>query len=169
MIALASAGRQDAALRVHEELRRRLDDQLGVRPGPELSDAHLRVLRQELPGAPSPGRPGPAALAGRVSPPSVVPRQLPGAVPHFVGRTGELDTLTALLEQPDGATSTAVISAIGGTAGVGKTALAVQWAAERFPDGRLYVNLRGYDPGRPVTAADALAGGLGPRERNRPV
>ena len=56
-----------------------------------------------------------------------------------------------------------VISAIGGTAGVGKTALAVQWAhqvAGRFPDGQLYVNLRGYDPGQPVTAADALAGFL---------
>ena len=56
-----------------------------------------------------------------------------------------------------------VISAIGGTAGVGKTALAVQWAhqaADRFPDGQLYVNLRGYDPDRPMPAADALAGFL---------
>ena len=60
-------------------------------------------------------------------------------------------------------TPTVVISAIGGTAGVGKTALAVQWArqvAERFPDGQLYVNLRGYDPGQPMTATDALAGFL---------
>ncbi len=56
-----------------------------------------------------------------------------------------------------------MISAIGGTAGVGKTALAVHWAhqvAERFPDGQLYVNLRGYDPGQPVSAGDALAGFL---------
>ena len=53
-----------------------------------------------------------------------------------------------------------MISAIGGTAGVGKTALAVHWAhqvAERFPDGQLYVNLRGYDPDQPMTAAGALA------------
>jgi predicted ATPase len=56
-----------------------------------------------------------------------------------------------------------VISAIGGTAGVGKTALAVQWAHEvagRFPDGQLYVNLRGYAPDRPMSTADALAGFL---------
>ena len=56
-----------------------------------------------------------------------------------------------------------MISAIGGTAGVGKTALAVHWAhqvARRFPDGQLYVNLRGYDPGQPMPAADALAGFL---------
>ena len=56
-----------------------------------------------------------------------------------------------------------MLSAIGGTAGVGKTALAVHWAhqvAGQFPDGQLYVNLRGYDPGQPMQPADALAGFL---------
>jgi tetratricopeptide (TPR) repeat protein/DNA-binding XRE family transcriptional regulator len=91
----------------------------------------------------------------------VVPRQLPGPVRHFVGRAEELAELTGLLDQPGTQSpGTVVISAIGGTAGVGKTALAMHWAylvAGRFPDGQLYVNLRGYDRDQPMPAADALA------------
>ena len=93
----------------------------------------------------------------------VVPRQLPGSVRQFAGREAELAALTGLLEGTDSTPAAAVISAVGGTAGVGKTALAVHWAhqvAERFPDGQLYVNLRGYDPDEPLPAADALAGFL---------
>ena len=87
-----------------------------------------------------------------------VPRQLPAAVSHFTGRAAELEALTELLGGGSG-TSAVVISALAGTAGVGKTAVAVQWAhqfAGQFPDGQLYANLRGYDPGQPVTAGDAL-------------
>lgn len=90
------------------------------------------------------------------------PRQLPAAVSHFTGRAAELDALTGTLGEASG-TRTMVISALGGTAGVGKTAVAVHWAhqvAAHFRDGQLYVNLRGYDPGEPVPAADALAGFL---------
>ncbi len=93
-----------------------------------------------------------------------VPRQLPSAVGNFVGRTAELHMLASTLDGgAAGHNNVVVISAISGTAGVGKTALAVRWAhlaAERFPDGQLYVNLRGYDPGQPMPAADALAGFL---------
>ena len=82
---------------------------------------------------------------------------LPAAVPAFVGRRAQLATLSQVLQQPGG---TAVITAIGGTAGVGKTALAVHWAhqvAGEFPDGQLYVNLRGFDPsGTPVTPDEAV-------------
>jgi tetratricopeptide (TPR) repeat protein/transcriptional regulator with XRE-family HTH domain len=91
---------------------------------------------------------------------AVPPRELPPAVRGFTGRTGELKTLTGLLESDHRGPGTVVVSAIGGTAGVGKTALAVYWAhqvAERFPGGQLYVNLCGYDPGPPMPAADALA------------
>jgi tetratricopeptide (TPR) repeat protein/transcriptional regulator with XRE-family HTH domain len=91
----------------------------------------------------------------------VVPRQLPAAVRNFVGRADELARLSDLVAAV--AAHAVVITAIGGTAGVGKTALAVQWAhkvSDRFPDGQLYVNLRGYDPADPMAPADALAGFL---------
>ncbi len=84
----------------------------------------------------------------------------------FTGRAGELAELDALLPgatEPGGTPHAVVIAAISGTAGAGKTALAVHWAhrvAGQFPDGQLYVNLRGFDPEQPVTAGEALAGFL---------
>jgi len=93
-----------------------------------------------------------------------VPRQLPAAIRHFAGRAGELSALTGLLDEGTRVGGTVVISAIAGTAGVGKTALAVYWAhrvADRFPDGQLYVDLRGFDPsGSPVSSAEAVRGFL---------
>ncbi|MDQ4032540.1 MAG: NB-ARC domain-containing protein, partial [Actinomycetota bacterium] len=95
---------------------------------------------------------------------TAVPHQLPADTSHFVGRAEELRQLSKLLGNSvteDG--GTVVISAVSGTAGVGKTALALRWAhrvRDEFPDGQLYVNLRGYDPDRPLSAADALAGFL---------
>src|SRR6266536_3569097 len=138
MLALAGCGQQAAALQLFQDQRVRLDDQLGVRPGPELADAHLRVLRQQLPTSrhrasqdasvpPS----SPPAVGLPAGPARVVPRQLPTAVRHFAGRTRELDALGGLLDQAgEGgqAGGAVVISAIGGTAGVGKTALAIHWA-----------------------------------------
>jgi tetratricopeptide (TPR) repeat protein len=89
-----------------------------------------------------------------------VPQQLPAAVTHFAGRTGELATLTGLLRGRADTGGTVVISAISGTAGVGKTTLAVYWAhqvTDRFPDGQLYINLRGFDPsGQLMDPAEAV-------------
>ena len=103
-------------------------------------------------------RPGPAAPPGEGQPPR--PYQLPPAVAHFTGRAAELQILAGLADLAAAAGGAVVITAIGGTAGVGKTALAVHWAhqaAARFPDGQLYVNLRGYDPsGEPVQPAAAV-------------
>jgi tetratricopeptide (TPR) repeat protein len=87
--------------------------------------------------------------------PARTPRQLPIDVYGFTGREEPLRELTALLDP-----RTSRICVLSGTAGVGKTALAVHWAhrvAEHFPDGQLYLDLRGYDPGPAVTPADALA------------
>jgi tetratricopeptide (TPR) repeat protein/transcriptional regulator with XRE-family HTH domain len=108
-------------------------------------------------------RPG-SARPGGTSP--VVPRQLPAAAADFTGRAAELRTLTSILDQASASNpGTVVISAIGGTAGVGKTALALHWAhlvAGRFADGQLYVNLRGFDPAGAPTAPDvAIRGFLG--------
>jgi tetratricopeptide (TPR) repeat protein/transcriptional regulator with XRE-family HTH domain len=105
------------------------------------------------------GRAGSAAAVAQV------PRQLPAAVADFTGRAAELAALTRMLDEACGdSPGTVVISAIGGTAGVGKTALALRWAhqvAGRFGDGQLYVNLRGFDPsGVPMAAADAVRGFL---------
>ncbi|HZM79714.1 MAG TPA: tetratricopeptide repeat protein [Candidatus Limnocylindrales bacterium] len=90
-----------------------------------------------------------------------VPAQLPADTAAFTGRTRHLAGLDKFLPGGNEAPATAVaISAIGGTAGVGKTALAVHWAhrvRDRFPDGQLYVNLRGFDPGGQVMSpAEAL-------------
>ena len=87
------------------------------------------------------------------------PRQLPGDVAGFVNRTSELERIDGLVIREHGQSATAVVCVIAGTAGVGKTSLAVRWAHRqraRFPDGQLYVNLRGYDPGEPVNAHQVL-------------
>jgi tetratricopeptide (TPR) repeat protein len=92
-----------------------------------------------------------------------VPRELPPDVYGFTGRCAELDQLDELLVAAAGTPGIGLISAVAGTAGVGKTALAVRWAhqvQQEFPDGCLYVDLRGYDPDRPVRPAEALAGFL---------
>ncbi|OLF15118.1 ATP-binding protein [Actinophytocola xanthii] len=83
------------------------------------------------------------------------PAQLPADIPDFTGRAENLRLLTERL-----ATAPGAAAVITGTAGIGKTALAVHWAhqvRDRFPDGQLYADLRGYDPDQPVAATDVLA------------
>ncbi|MET8368311.1 ATP-binding protein [Micromonospora profundi] len=110
-------------------------------------------------GAPSPGTQG-----------GVLPRQLPMDTSPFVGRQAELDQLTALYRRARN--GVAVISAVHGTAGIGKTALALRWAhtnARQFAHGHLYLNLRGFNgepPVAPTHAVRELLDGLGvPAER----
>ena len=164
MLALYRCGRPAEALAAFHQARQVLVDELGAEPGPELRDLHQRILAADPELArPELARPGGRPAATAAAHPAV-PRELPAGPRHFAGRTRELAALTGLLNRPGAqAPGTVVISAIGGTAGVGKTALAMRWAhriADRFPDGQLYVNLRGYDPDQPMPATDALAGFL---------
>src|SRR5580704_16389786 len=156
MLALYRDGRQAEALAAYQHARRVLIAELAAEPGAELRELHRRILTTDpvLAGPESEQLPpGGARPAGWPGP--VVPRELPGPVSQFVGRAGELAGLTEMLDRVSAQRpQTLVISAIAGMAGVGKTALAMQWAhqvADRFPDGQLHVNLRGYDPGPPMS------------------
>jgi DNA-binding SARP family transcriptional activator/Tfp pilus assembly protein PilF len=160
MVALYCAGRQAEALAAYQQARGVLVDSLGVEPGPVLREVEHAVLTDTV----------------RVHPvPPVVPRQLPADVAAFAGRTTELAQLDRLLasgaggdSDNDGAggdrTAAMVVSVIDGMAGVGKTALAIHWAhrvADRFPDGQLYVDLRGFHrQAQAMSAAEALRGFL---------
>ncbi len=101
-----------------------------------------------------------AAIAIRPPPPAdKVPAELPPQVYGFTGRGRELAALDDMLGMDD-ASPAMVISVLAGTGGVGKTALAMQWAhhvADRFPDGQLYVDLRGFDADEPLRPEDVLA------------
>jgi DNA-binding SARP family transcriptional activator len=153
MRALYAAGRASDALDRYDDIRTRLRDELGMDPGPELRAAYHAVLRHDMTMlAGGPARPTEPA-APVPEPAAPVPEQLPADVPAFTGRTGELAELDRLVAESS-------LLCITGTAGVGKTALAVRWAhliRGRFPDGQLYLNLRGYDSTEPMDPADALA------------
>ncbi|MEE6258110.1 AfsR/SARP family transcriptional regulator [Plantactinospora sonchi] len=150
--AYRAAGRRAQGFAAFHSARRRLVDELGVDPGPELTAAYTELLDDSPPGLDA--APTTTAVVHRA-----VPAELPADVPGFTGRAGELDELDRLSDHA-GSSSTVVVLTISGTAGVGKTALATRWAyraRDRFPDGQLYVDLRGYDPEQPVAPADALA------------
>jgi DNA-binding SARP family transcriptional activator/tetratricopeptide (TPR) repeat protein len=157
--ALRATGRTAEAVEQYARIRDRLADELGVHPGVELRRAHQAVLRgdRDEPTVPAPSR--------ATDPPAAVPAQLPVDVRGFVGRAAHLDRLDGLLENAAAQPTAAVIALICGTAGVGKTTLAVHWAhrvVDRFADGQLYVNLRGFGPvGQPMDPAEAIRRCLG--------
>ena len=154
MVAFHRSGRTAEALRVYDRARRELVDELGLDPGDELKRLHQAILRGEA---------GLATVASANRPHAALPRpaQLPADLAIFTGRAAELSHLLALWPSDSAAPpATVVIGAIEGMAGIGKTALAVHAAhrlAPRFPDGQLFVDMRGFTPGAaPVSPGDAL-------------
>ncbi|MFI5957431.1 BTAD domain-containing putative transcriptional regulator [Cryptosporangium sp. NPDC051539] len=159
MLALHRSGRSAEALSAFREIRRRLVTELGIEPTSDLHQLHTRILADDAAlRLPSAG----AASPGSSSRPSATPapRQfLPRDIPDFVGRTTALDWLDTMADETGATSGAAIVSTLGGVAGVGKTALAVHWAhrsTERYPDGQLYLDLRGYDARDPMGPAEAL-------------
>ena len=150
MIALAGGGKQAAALEVYEQARRRLDDQLGVRPGAGLAAAHTRVLRHDIPlAAPDPGEAGSDSPVIRAGPPQGAPWapacQLPPAVADFTGRSEQVAQLEAMLGPADDRRGVPVV-VISGPPGVGKTNLMLRVGhvmRSLCPDGQLWAVLDG--------------------------
>lgn len=165
--ALDQSRRRADALAFYRRTRRQLVDELGVEPGPDLQRLHEDILgnRGQVKGSASASgssaaRTAPAggAVRGRLA-----LRQLPLRPRHFVGRVAELTVMARMANEAIGPPGGAVILAISGTPGVGKTALAVHFAhqaAEQFTDGQLYVDLHGVGATAPVRPQDAIGGFL---------
>ena len=150
MVALYQAGRRAESLAVYEAGRRLLIDELGVEPSPEFQAVHGQILRGDVPAPvaeePPPVQPEPAVVFQHVEvaeTKAAAPRQLPSDLPDFTGRDRQVEQLVRGLTAD---TNTTKVSAIAGQPGAGKSSLAVHVAhvvSERYPDGQLYVNLRG--------------------------
>lgn len=179
MLAYYGSGRYADALRVHQRARQSLMAEYGALPGVELNLIHQGVLarvparelahgggaeRTAAPlvaGAAAPPAPPPEPPEPRRLPAEVPPRNLPQQ-PSLVGRRPELQALTSMIaEKGAHGASVFTVEAVSGMAGVGKTALVIATAhllSERYPDGQLYIDLRGHSPTQePLSARAALA------------
>ncbi|WP_371493747.1 winged helix-turn-helix domain-containing protein [Kitasatospora sp. NBC_00374] len=160
---LHQAGRPADALAAYHRARGLLDRDLGIPPGPALQAALAEVLAGDGDSRPAPprsgaARPAPAAPApGRPDPPArATPRQLPRRPVDFVGRTAEWEWLDRVCgpDRTEGRPALVV-----GPAGAGKSATVAAWAhrvATGFPDGRLFADLRGFDPAGPADPTELL-------------
>lgn len=154
MHALHQANRTSEALRHFETLRDRLANELGLDPGEELKVLQVRILHDDPSLLPQSASSQHSTMPETHRP---VPAQLPTDVASFTGRA---DQLVALDRMRDSGARTGIVSAITGIGGIGKTALAVHWGHSRredYPDGQLYINLRGFDEREPMTPHEAVS------------
>jgi DNA-binding SARP family transcriptional activator/tetratricopeptide (TPR) repeat protein len=162
MRALARDGRSPDALAVYTDLRTRMVKELGVDPSDELADLHRKLLN----GGSATRTAGPIPAESYRN---RVPRQLPRAPHRFVGRDTELRLLDACRREAG------ALTVIVGPAGAGKTALALHWAhriADAYPDGQLFLDMRGFDNAEPMSLEEALPlllQGLGCTPRDIPL
>lgn len=156
---LAATGRRAEALTAYDTVRRHLADELGVDPGPQLAATFTRLLTDQ-PAGPSGRQDEPARLRTRSTTTALArpPAQLPRPPAGYVDRTTGPNLATT---SPEAATGEVQILAVGGMAGVGKTAFAVKLAhqlAPQYPDGQLYLDLLGFSrEGLALGPGDALA------------
>jgi DNA-binding SARP family transcriptional activator/tetratricopeptide (TPR) repeat protein len=154
MLGLYRSGRRADALAAFQKARGILSEELGIDPSDALQRLHQQILTADPALAAAADHRAPVDSGSAVDKRLPTPAQLPHSMPGFSGRDAEISWLNGLLPADRSDTGgTVVITAIAGTAGVGKTALAVHWAhqiRDRFLDGQLYVNLRGFDPAGPA-------------------
>ncbi|WP_244938547.1 AfsR/SARP family transcriptional regulator [Actinomadura madurae] len=179
MLALYRCGRRADALAEYRRARKTLMEETGLDPADELHEIHQRILTQDpsldvvpsvtatitgSPVGPDASRPAEAPRAYREPQANPAPAELPPDIADFTGRDREVADLTKVLTEPR--PSTVAMASIAGLGGLGKTTLAVHVAhriADRFPDGQLYVDLRGAsaDPARPEDVLSRFLFALG--------
>lgn len=150
MVAHYHSGRRAEALAVFQDGRRHLIEELGIEPGPVLQGIHDALLRDDV----TVGR----NILHRSRLVHPIPAQVPPMVPSFTGREREMALLDNLLGAPTEGSAPAFGIIMGGP-GAGKTSLAIRWAhsvAEKFPDGKLFADLGGYDGDQSVVDADDI-------------
>jgi hypothetical protein len=165
VVTLAASGQQAAALQAYEEVKRRLAEELAIDPGAELVAARQAVLA---------GHWESRTPARAERPPT--PWQAPAPPPDFTGRDEQLHTLERLFGSVlrDTEAARQVTCVISGMPGVGKTSLALRAAEllrDNFPDGQLYIDLRGadYEPVSVTAVLARLLRGLGTPSHAIPI